>query len=139
MARLIFKRSERRKWCNRCQQYKSYEAFGRDKSKPEGLSPYCLECERKRARERYRSDPTLKARQMAASRRQREEQRAYVLERNRALAMRHKLRQRYKRLQELPPDKRIYRGKYQELWEEIVFSENAARKGSWKDQDTERK
>lgn len=43
------------KTCPRCQRTQPFTCFGRNKTLPDGLSYYCLDCNREKAREWYRT------------------------------------------------------------------------------------
>jgi hypothetical protein len=44
------------------------EKFGKDATKPDGLTIWCRECRNQRQQERYRRDPSIRERKVAAQR-----------------------------------------------------------------------
>ena len=45
------------KTCNKCKQLLPLDRFGRDKPRPDGLSPYCLDCKRHMQKGYYKANP----------------------------------------------------------------------------------
>lgn len=114
MAKVIFLHSARLKWCNCCKAYRPFEVFGKRIHEPFGMATYCKACNALQSRQRYQQE-----RELILARQQARKEHPEVQESFRRKAARQKLRKR--------TSKQIYRGKYPDIWEEVVFGKTPKR------------
>jgi hypothetical protein len=111
------------KYCYKCQETKSFDAFGRNKSKKDGLSTECRECKRQGDKDYYIAN-SEKVKQTVAKYRQENPEKVAEAKKNSFIKNPEKYLKRINAWRKANPDKNF---KYQQKY----YQENRGKRVAW--------